>query len=79
MKARVVHDRALLLYGCKRNEVLNPAEIKQYGLDSFADTGANGWNKRSKTDGQAVAQNSSCCTFCCTFCCQTRPKRSKTM
>jgi len=37
MKARVVHDRALLLYGCKRNEVLNLAEIEQYGLDSFAD------------------------------------------
>jgi hypothetical protein len=37
MKSRVVHDRALLLYGCKRNEVLNLAEIEQYGLDSFAD------------------------------------------
>ena len=37
MKSRVVHDRALLLYGCKRNEVLNLAEIEQYGLDCFAD------------------------------------------
>jgi len=37
MKSRVVHDRALLLHGCKRNEVLNLAEIEQYGLDSFAD------------------------------------------
>src|SRR5262245_59785976 len=37
MKSRVVYDRALLLYGRKRNEVLNLAEIEQYGLDSFAD------------------------------------------
>src|SRR5215475_1096963 len=37
MKSRVVHDRALLLYGCKRNRVLNLAEVQQYGLDSFAD------------------------------------------
>ena len=32
-----VHDRALLLYGSKRNEVLSLLEIEQYGLDSFAD------------------------------------------
>lgn len=32
-----VYDRALLLHGCKRNEVLSLAEIEQYGLDSFAD------------------------------------------
>jgi len=32
-----VHDRALLLHGSKRNEVLSLAEIEQYGLDSFAD------------------------------------------
>jgi len=32
-----VYDRALMLYGSKRNEVLTLAEIKQYGLDSFAD------------------------------------------
>jgi hypothetical protein len=32
-----VYDRALLLHGAKRNEVLSLAEIKQYGLDSFAD------------------------------------------
>jgi len=37
MKSRAVHDRDLLLYGCKRNEVLNLAEIEQYGLDSFAE------------------------------------------
>jgi hypothetical protein len=30
-----VHDRALLLHGSKRNEVLSLAEIEQYGLDSF--------------------------------------------
>jgi len=32
------YDRASLLYGSKRNEVLNLVEIEQYGLDSFADT-----------------------------------------
>jgi hypothetical protein len=32
-----VHDRALLLHGSKRNEMLTLAEIEQYGLDSFAD------------------------------------------
>ena len=32
-----VHDRAFLLYGSKRNEVLSLAEIEQYGLDSFGD------------------------------------------
>jgi hypothetical protein len=32
-----LHDRALMLHGCKRNEVLTLAEIKRYGLDSFAD------------------------------------------
>jgi hypothetical protein len=32
-----VHDRAFLLYGSKRNEVLSLLEIEQYGLDSFAD------------------------------------------
>jgi 16S rRNA G966 N2-methylase RsmD len=37
MKSRVIHDRSLLLHGDKRNEVLNLAEIEQYGLDSFAD------------------------------------------
>jgi precorrin-6B methylase 2 len=31
------YDRALLLYGSKRNEVLNLREIEQYGIDSFAD------------------------------------------
>src|ERR1700758_1100369 len=30
-----VHDRTLLLHGCKRNEVLSLSEIEQYGLDSF--------------------------------------------
>jgi len=32
-----VYDRALLLHGSKRNEVLSLAEIEQYGADSFAD------------------------------------------
>lgn len=32
-----VYDRALLLHGSKRNEVLSLPEIEQYGLDSFAD------------------------------------------
>ena len=32
-----VFDRALLLHGSKRNEVLSLAEIEQYGLYSFAD------------------------------------------
>jgi tetrahydromethanopterin S-methyltransferase subunit G len=33
---KVVLDRALLLHGSKRNQVLSLAEIEQYGLDSFA-------------------------------------------
>jgi hypothetical protein len=33
----LIYDRALLLHGPKRNEVLTLAEIEQYGLDSFAD------------------------------------------
>jgi hypothetical protein len=33
----LVHDRALLLHGAKRNEVLTLAEVEQYGLDSFVD------------------------------------------
>src|SRR5215471_14505313 len=32
-----VHDRALLLHGSKRNEVLTLAQIEQYGVDSFGD------------------------------------------
>ena len=32
-----VYNRALLLHGRKRNEVLSLAEIEQYGLDSFGD------------------------------------------
>jgi hypothetical protein len=32
-----VYDRALLLHGAKRNELLTLAEIEKYGLDSFAD------------------------------------------
>jgi hypothetical protein len=31
------HDRALLLHGPKRNEVLTLGEIEQYGRDSFGD------------------------------------------
>ena len=30
-----VYNRALLLHGRKRNEVLSLAEIEHYGLDSF--------------------------------------------
>src|SRR4029077_4555904 len=32
-----LYDRALLLHGSKRNEVLTLAEVRRYGLDSFAD------------------------------------------
>jgi hypothetical protein len=32
-----VHDRAFLLHGSKRNEVLGLLEIEQYGLDGFGD------------------------------------------
>jgi RNA cap guanine-N2 methyltransferase len=32
-----VYDRALLLHGSKRNEMLTLTEIEQYGLDSFRD------------------------------------------
>jgi len=32
-----MHDRALLLYGYKRNEVLSLADVERYGLDSFGD------------------------------------------
>lgn len=35
--ASPVYDRALLLHGSKRNEMLTLSEIEQYGLDSFAD------------------------------------------
>jgi hypothetical protein len=32
-----VYDRALLLHGSKRNEVLSLTEIERYGLDSYSD------------------------------------------
>ena len=32
-----VYDRALLLHGSKRNEVLTLAEVERYGRDSFSD------------------------------------------
>ena len=32
-----LYDRALMLHGSRRNEVLTLAEVKRYGLDSFAD------------------------------------------
>jgi hypothetical protein len=32
-----VYDRALLLHGAKRNEVLTLEEVQRYGVDSFAD------------------------------------------
>jgi hypothetical protein len=34
---RPIYDRALLLHGPKRNEVLTLDEVQQYGLDSFSD------------------------------------------
>src|SRR6185436_852046 len=33
----LIHDRQLLLHGDKRNQVLELAEIRRYGSDSFAD------------------------------------------
>ena len=36
-ESSAVYDRAFLLNGSKRNQVLSLAEIEQYGLDSFAD------------------------------------------
>jgi hypothetical protein len=32
-----LHDRAFLLHGSKRNEILTLDEVRQYGIDSFAD------------------------------------------
>jgi hypothetical protein len=32
-----IYDRALLLHGSKRNEILTLTEVHQYGVDSFAD------------------------------------------
>ena len=32
-----LYDRALLLHGAKRNDVLTLAEVEQYGRDSFGD------------------------------------------
>src|SRR5262252_1041740 len=31
-----VYDRAFLLHGAKRNEVLTPAEVQQYGLSTVS-------------------------------------------
>jgi hypothetical protein len=36
-KGAPVHDRALLLHGRKRNQVLTLEEVEQYGRDSFGD------------------------------------------
>jgi len=33
----IFYDRALLLHGAKRNEVLTLEEVRQYGVDSFSD------------------------------------------
>jgi hypothetical protein len=33
----LVHDRALLLHGAKRNQVLTLHDVQQYGIDSFSD------------------------------------------
>src|SRR5262249_2375307 len=32
-----IHDRALLLHGPKRDQVLTLAEVQRYGVDSFSD------------------------------------------
>ena len=37
MLLKPVYDRALLLHGPKRDEVLTLEEVQQYGIDSFAD------------------------------------------
>src|ERR1700722_3409063 len=34
---RPLYDRALLLHGPKRNEILTLDEVGQYGIDSFSD------------------------------------------
>ena len=34
---RPLYDRALLLHGPKRNEILTLDEVRQYGTDSFSD------------------------------------------
>lgn len=34
---KTLHDRAFLLHGSKRNEILTLDEVRQYGIDSFAD------------------------------------------
>lgn len=36
-KSRPLHDRALLLHGSKRNDILTLDEVRQYGTDSFSD------------------------------------------
>src|ERR1700751_4428357 len=36
-RAEPLHDRALLLHGPKRDEVLSLSEVQQYGSDSFSD------------------------------------------
>jgi len=33
----LLHDRAFLLHGPKRNEILTLDEVRQYGADSFSD------------------------------------------
>ena len=35
--SRPLHDRAFLLHGPKRNEILTLDEVRQYGTDSFSD------------------------------------------
>ena len=38
MPLKPVYDRALLLHGPKRDEVLTLEEVRQYGIDSFSDS-----------------------------------------
>ena len=35
--SRLLYDRALLLHGPKRSEILTLDEVRQYGTDSFSD------------------------------------------
>jgi len=37
-----LHDRALLLHGAKRNQLLTFEEVRRYGTDSFSDPTSSG-------------------------------------
>ena len=59
---RPLHDRALLLHGRKRNEVLTLREVQQYGTDSFSDPNFYGcWRSNSfSTFAGYTAQAADC-------------------